>query len=103
MHITLSSRVGAALALLAGGVSPARSQMHMEHPMAMAEGPLGIPETRLGSGTAWLPDASPMHASHYTLGKWTLMIHGSASFMYDWQSGPQASIGLVNGYNGARG
>ena len=78
MRITLSARVGAALALLAGGVSPAHAQMHMQHPMSRPEAPLGIPETRLGSGTSWLPDSSPMHASHVTLGAWTLMLHGSA-------------------------
>jgi len=103
MHIALSGRVGVALALLACGASPARSQMRMEHPMSMTEGPLGIPETRQGSGTSWLPDASPMHASHYALGKWTLMLHGSASLMYDWQGGPQDSAGQVTGYRGARG
>jgi len=100
MHITLSARVGAALALLAGGPSPARSQMHMQHPMSMTEGPLGIPETRQGSGTSWLPDASPMHASHFALGAWTLMLHGNAFFMYDWQSGPRDTAQATGGARG---
>jgi hypothetical protein len=100
MYITLSGRAGAALALLAGGASPARSQMHMQHPMSMTKGPLGIPETRQGSGTAWLPDASPMHASHLTLGAWTLMLHGSASLMYDWQSGPRDTTQALGGERG---
>ena len=30
----------------------------------MPAGPLGIPAAREGSGTSWLPDASPMHAIH---------------------------------------
>src|SRR2546426_12780819 len=53
----------------------------------MAEGPLGIPETRMGSGTSWLPDASPMHVAHFQLGAWTLMLHGSAVVQYSDQAG----------------
>src|SRR5881396_53576 len=63
------------------------AQMHMPHPTSGPEAPLGIPETRLGSGTSWLPDSSPMHASHFTLGAWTLMVHGSAFLQYDRQGG----------------
>src|SRR5205085_854683 len=71
---------------------------HMQHPMEMNAGPLGIPETRMGSGTAWLPDASPMHAAHYMLGRWTLMLHGKGFPQYDWQGGSRGShqLGIVN-------
>jgi len=60
--------------------------------------PLGIPETRMGSGTSWLPDASPMHAAHYMLGRGTLMLHGKGFFQYDWQGGSRGSnqLGIVN-------
>src|SRR5438445_11175278 len=61
--------------------------MDMQHDMHMPEGPLGIPETRMGSGTSWLPDASPMLAAHLRLGAWTLMLHGSAVVQYDHQAG----------------
>src|SRR6059058_6055270 len=76
------------LLLLAGAASPLRAQM----------GPLGIAETRTGSGTSWLPDASPMHAAHYMLGRWTLMLHGKGFFQYDWQGGSRGSnqLGIVN-------
>src|SRR5437879_7678657 len=76
------------LVLIAGAASSLRAQM----------GPLGIPETRMGSGTSWLPDASPMHASHHMLGRWTLMLHGSGFFQYDWQGGARGSnqVGIVN-------
>src|SRR2546423_8650299 len=86
------------LALVAGAASPLRAQMHMQHPMEMPAGPLGIPETRMGSGTAWLPDASPMHAAHYRLGRWTLMLHGKGFFQYDWQGASRGStqLGIVN-------
>jgi hypothetical protein len=53
--------------------------------MMMMDGPLGIPMERTGSGTSWLPDASPMHAYHTMAGKWELMLHGVAFAMYDKQ------------------
>jgi hypothetical protein len=37
---------------------------------AMPERPFGIPMTRMGSGTAWLPDASAMRAWHFMAGAW---------------------------------
>jgi hypothetical protein len=46
---------------------------------------LGLPMTRMGSGTSWLPDAAPMHAAHYQVGRWSLMLHGQAFGMYDKQ------------------
>jgi len=79
--------MAAALAWVCAGAAPLHAQMHMQHGMQLPEGPLGIPETRLGSGTSWLPDASPMHAAHLRLGAWTLMLHGSAVVQYDHQAG----------------
>src|SRR2546428_10492768 len=74
------------------------AQMDMQHPMEMPVGPLGIPETRMGSGTSWLPDTSPLHAAHYRLGRWTLMLHGKGFLQYDWQGGSRGSnhVGNVN-------
>ncbi len=40
--------------------------------MAMA-GPLGISETREGSGTAWQPELTPMYALHRSAGGWSLI------------------------------
>jgi hypothetical protein len=60
-----------------------------EMPMPMSENVLGIPEARAGSGTAWLPDSSPMHAAHFRAGKWTLMVHGIVAPLYDYQGGPR--------------
>src|SRR6266487_4675011 len=86
------------LLLVAGAASPLRAQMHMQHPVEMSAAPLGIPETRMGSGTSWLPDAAPMHAAHHMLGSWTLMLHGKGFFQYDWQGGSRGSnqLGIVN-------
>jgi hypothetical protein len=47
--------------------------------------PFGIPMTRMGSGTSWLPDASPMRAYHFMPGRWTLMVHGDVDGYYDHQ------------------
>ena len=58
---------------------------HDTMPMSMAERPLGIPMSRMGSGTAWLPDASPMRAYHLTPGRWMLMVHGEVGLYYDHQ------------------
>jgi hypothetical protein len=67
----------------------------MDHDMDMSDmtmaGPLGIPMQRVGSGTSWLPDASPMHAYHAATGPWTLMAHGVVVGMYDKQSGPRGN------------
>lgn len=64
----------AATAFLLLGSSPASAQ-HMTHAHAhdsmapMRHGAmittLGLPMSRTGSGTSWLPDAAPMHAAHY--------------------------------------
>jgi len=52
--------------------------------MTMAD-PIGIPMTRTGSGTTWLPDRSPMHAKHLTAGDWEFMLHGVAFVQFeDW-------------------
>jgi len=49
----------------------------------MMEGPLGISHIRMGSGTSWMPDSSPMHANHKMWGDWTVMLHGVAFGEYD--------------------
>ena len=54
----------------------------MEDPMAVAS-PLGIPLSRIGSGNAWGPDASPMYAIEGRVSSWTLMLQGAAFGQYD--------------------
>jgi hypothetical protein len=73
------------------------ASMPMSEP-AMMSGPLGIPETRTGSGTSWLPDAAPMHAIHFVAGSWSLMAHGVAFGMYDKQFSRRGDdqVGSVN-------
>jgi hypothetical protein len=64
----------------------------------MPRRPFGIPMTRMGSGTAWLPDASAMRAWHFGAGSWMLMVHGDAFLEYDHQAGPRGAdqLGSIN-------
>ncbi|HET7693034.1 MAG TPA: hypothetical protein VFM44_08115 [Gemmatimonadota bacterium] len=48
----------------------------------MRPGPIGEPRNRESSGTAWLPDVSPMHALHGQGAGWELMLHGSLYVHY---------------------
>src|SRR5882762_6193404 len=86
------------LALIACGTGLLQAQMHMQHSMNMDERPLGIPDSRMGSGTSWLPDASPMHAAEIMLGEWTLMLHGKGFVQYDRQQGSRGGdqLGVTN-------
>ncbi len=98
MRKIITGSIAAVVVFAMTMAQPATAQMDMQHPMQMPEGPLGIPETRMGSGTSWLPDSSPMHAAHYMLGKWTVMLHGLGFFQYDWQGRSRGSnqVGLTN-------
>ena len=44
-----------------------------------------LPMQRDGSGTAWLPDTSPMYGAHTNRGDWGLMLHGAAFLRYTTQ------------------
>ncbi len=48
-------------------------------------GVLGIPMSRHGSGTAWLPDAAPMRGIMAMAGGWELMFHGNLFVGYNRQ------------------
>ena len=37
----------------------------------------GLPRARLGSGTSWLPDSSPLYAVIPHIGRWGFMLHGN--------------------------
>ena len=65
---------------------------------ARMAGVLGIPHTRLGSGTSWQPQAAPHYGWHFARGSWSLMIHGVAYAEYDRQLGPRGDeqFGSIN-------
>jgi hypothetical protein len=67
-------------------------------PRMMLERPFGIPMTRMGSGTAWLPDASAMRAWHFMAGRWMMMLHGDVFLQYDHQGSPRGAdqFGSIN-------
>jgi hypothetical protein len=80
---------------------------HMPHMPNMAgmsgmearmAGVLGIPHTRLGSGTSWQPQTAPHYGWHFVRGSWTLMIHGVAYAEYDRQLGSRGDdqLGSIN-------
>ena len=82
---------------LTPAVSPGDT-MRMPSMPGMAERPFGIPMTRMGSGTSWLPDASAMRAWHIMAGPWILMVHGDAFLQYDHQGGLRGGdqVGSIN-------
>lgn len=66
--------------------------MHMDMPMGDMDGmppgnsfSLHLPMSRNGSGTGWLPDASPMYGTMLHSRKWMFMLHGSAFVRYNAQ------------------
>jgi hypothetical protein len=76
-----------------------------DHPMPMAPGapammttPLGIPMLRMGSGTTWIPDASPIPTGMARAGSWELTYHGFVFVQYDHQAGPRGDdqLGSLN-------
>lgn len=60
--------------------------------------PLGVTAAREGSGTSWLPDASPLYAIHHQQGAWELMAHGNMFLQYLADQGPRGidQAGSVN-------
>jgi hypothetical protein len=46
---------------------------------------LNLPMNRNGSGTGWLPDASPMYGYMFHTPKWMYMLHGNLFFRYNHQ------------------
>ena len=65
---------------------------------AMHAAPLGIPHTRMGSGTSWIPDASPIREYAGMAGPWMLMAHGDINLYYDHQGTPRGDdqVGSAN-------
>jgi hypothetical protein len=74
-------RALALLLIFAADALPARAQDHQHQHEAAA--PLFPP--RDASGTAWLPDDTPMQGLHHRAGAWEVMVHGSAfaQFLYE--------------------
>lgn len=70
-------------------------QDHSQHHPPEPTG-LDIPRTREASGTAWQPDATPMHAYHFRLDDWSFMLHGNVFVGYDVQGGRRGDEALIS-------
>src|SRR5687768_6543592 len=97
MRLLLATVIGA---LVLASAPPARAQDHQHEPAApppqaaageqqhdhaaMMAGPTLFP-AREASGTAWLPETTPMYGLHGRAGAWELMGHGNvfAQFLYE--------------------
>ncbi|MDB4988656.1 MAG: hypothetical protein JWN04_3834, partial [Myxococcaceae bacterium] len=55
-------------------------------PNKLLYGIFGLPRSRFGTGTAWLPDASPLYAAVPHVGKWGLLVNGNVYTGYNWYS-----------------
>jgi hypothetical protein len=116
MHtrIVLSSLYQLAFVLFVAGVnvrtaqaqsSPSESQEQHQHAAPTSEQSQdehGMQMAREGSGTSWLPDATPMYALHWMKGRWTLMFHENAFLQYLKESGDRGDdqLGSVNWFMG---
>src|SRR5205807_3624205 len=80
---------------LAGAPPPTGNAQHNHE---REPGTLATPSTRMGSATAWLPDAAPLPSYHASAGRWTVMVHGNVFLQYDRQFGTRADdqFGSVN-------
>ena len=75
---------------------------HSQHEAAL---PLGLSQNREGSGTAWVPDETPMHAVHRRRGPWDLMAHGNlfAQYLVDGGERGVGQAGSINWIMGMAG
>lgn len=61
------------------GMDMNHTSKHISMPSSFS---LNIPMSRNGSGTGWLPDASPMYGVMYHSANWMYMLHGSIFLRY---------------------
>jgi hypothetical protein len=83
----------------AADTTHATHEMAAPHDMSrMMDGPIGVSHVRMGSGTTWMPDDSPMHATHRMWGDWTVMLHGVAFAQYDYQGSDRgdSQLGVID-------
>jgi hypothetical protein len=88
------------MATTAPAIAQTDAHQHEGHATAgAAEGGHDLADmARDGSGTAWLPDESPMYALHSMKGPWTLMFHENVFLQYLHESGERGDdqVGSIN-------
>jgi hypothetical protein len=77
--------LAAAICLFVSGVAFAQDA-HQHHTDAAAPSAF-LP--REASGTAWLPDASPMFGAHRQSRGWEMMLHGNGFAQFLWEGGEE--------------
>src|SRR5918996_256493 len=91
LRVALFVATGPVYSNVAGAQAPpAPTQKQHQHAAATPEQPQGegdMQMAREGSGTAWLPDMSPMYAIHWQRGPWQLMSHGNVFLQFLRESG----------------
>lgn len=70
---------------MANDTTPPHHQHHMQDMDMSHAFSLHFPMSRNGSGTGWLPDASPMYGTMHHAGKWMYMLHGNVFLRYNSQ------------------
>jgi YHS domain-containing protein len=98
-----SARFGVVLLVLAAATrvaaqTPAATGQEQHEGHVMAQGDQQMPPARDGSGTAWLPDDTPMYAVHAVAKGWMLMGHGSGflQFLKDGGDRGHDQFGSIN-------
>ena len=90
MFVRICGRAGAALVMICSASVTFAQDTAQTHDMSAM--------TRGGSGTSWLPDASPMYMLHVQRGAWMLMTHENAFLQFVSDSGRRGDdqVGSVN-------
>ena len=84
--------------ILAGAALAEEHEHHHapeQHEEAVDAG-LQFSHAREGSGTSWMPDASPVYAHHFSAGDWMLMLHYAGTVGYDDQWSDRGSRRAVS-------
>jgi hypothetical protein len=76
------------------GVTVTAAAQEHQHPPALEDhsqhaAPGGLFTPRDSSGTAWVPDNTPMFGVHRSLGPWEAMVHGNAFVYYFAEGGEE--------------
>jgi len=113
IHVAFARSAGVlALVSIVGLIAvPARAQSSSQPPTAEQhpdatpaedheshDMPMGMQTGREASGTAWLPDTTPMYAVHWQHGAWQLMAHENAFVQFLHESGDRGAdqFGSIN-------
>lgn len=78
--------VAAACVFTSGRLFAQHDMPGMDMPRTPANGPAGLHDAKMGSGTSWLPDSSRARALTFSRGAWMLSLQGALFAQYDDQS-----------------